>query len=112
MRRCQRRVSAGEKSDTKIEGGETNRQSDTRQYATINPQIPPPTPGPEAHDAELVASKATRQPVETVEAILAAHQDGAPLNRIAATLDVHHSAVKRVLDGADAHRQRHLAAAV
>jgi hypothetical protein len=34
------------------------------------------------------------------------------MNRIAATLDVHHSAVKRVLDGADAHRQRHLLAAV
>ena len=50
--------------------------------------------------AELVAAKVTGQPVETVEAILVAHEDGDPLNRIAATLGVHHSAVKRILEAA------------
>lgn len=58
--------------------------------------------------AELVAAKATRQPVATVEAILEAHQKGDPLNRIAADLGVHHSAVKRVLEAAD-HQLRLLA---
>jgi hypothetical protein len=62
--------------------------------------------------AELVAAKVTRQPVDTVEAILVAHQDGDPLNRIAAAIGVHHSAVRRVLDAANAHRERYLRAAV
>ena len=51
--------------------------------------------------ADLVAAKATRQPVGTVEAILAAHENGDPLNRIAAALGVHHSAVKRVLEASE-----------
>jgi len=54
----------------------------------------------------------TRQPVETVEAILAAHQDGDPLNRIAAAVGVQYSAVRRILDAADTNRQRDLVAAV
>ncbi len=62
--------------------------------------------------AELVAAKVTRQPVETVEAILAAYQNGDPLNRIAAALGVHHSAVRRVLDAADAHHPGDLLTAV
>jgi hypothetical protein len=62
--------------------------------------------------AELVATKATRKPVETVEAILVAHENGDPLNRIAAALGVHHSAVKRVLEAAGANSQRRLLAAV
>lgn len=49
---------------------------------------------------ELVAEKATRQPVEVVVAILTAHQAGDPLNRIARNLGVHHSAVSRVLEAA------------
>lgn len=48
--------------------------------------------------AELVATRVTRQPVETVQAILEAHDRGDALNRIAADLGVHHSAVRRVLD--------------
>jgi len=40
-----------------------------------------------------------------------AHESGDPLNRIAATLGVHHSAVKRVLDAAEANSRRHLLAA-
>ena len=51
--------------------------------------------------AELVAAKITRQPVGTVEAILIAHGNGDPLNRIAAALGVHHSAVKRVVEAAE-----------
>ncbi len=62
--------------------------------------------------AELVAAKVTRQPVQTVEAILVAHQNGDALNRIAARVGVHHSAVKRVLDAADVHRQHQLVTAV
>jgi len=50
--------------------------------------------------------------VEVVAAILTAHDNGDPLNRIAAAVGVHHSAVKRVLDAAGAHRQRYLLAAV
>ena len=50
--------------------------------------------------AELVATKVTRQPVETVQAILEAHDRGDALNRIAANLGVHHSAVRRVLHAA------------
>ena len=56
--------------------------------------------------AELVASRATRQRVATVEAILEAHQKGDPLNRIAAALGVHHSAVKRVLEAAEGQDRR------
>lgn len=44
-------------------------------------------------------------PVEVVTAILAAHQAGDPLNRIAKNLGNHHSAVSRVLAGAEVHRQ-------
>lgn len=62
--------------------------------------------------AKLVAAKATRQSVEKVEAILLAHQNGDPLNRIAAVLGVHHSAVKRVLDAAAPNRERYQHAAV
>jgi hypothetical protein len=45
--------------------------------------------------AELVSTKVTRQPVQTVEAILVAHGKGDTLNRIAFGVGVHHSAVKR-----------------
>jgi hypothetical protein len=62
--------------------------------------------------AELVAAKVTRQPVETVATIIIAHESGDPLNRIAASVGVHHSAVKRVLDAANTHREPNLRAAV
>jgi hypothetical protein len=58
-----------------------------------------------------VTAKVTRQPVDVVEAILVAHEKGAPLNRIAATVGVHHSAVRRILDAAEANSQRDLLAA-
>lgn len=54
--------------------------------------------------ATLVAEKVTRQPVEVVAHILAAHDSGDALNRIAKNVGVHHSAVSRVIDAA-AHRQ-------
>nr|WP_234712981.1 DUF2637 domain-containing protein [Mycolicibacterium komanii] len=57
----------------------------------------------------LVGEKVTRQSVDTVAAILAAHQRGAPLNRIAKQVGAHHTAVSRVIDAA-ALRQRTLAA--
>lgn len=60
--------------------------------------------------ATLVTEKVTRQPVETVVRILAAHDAGDPLNRIAKNIGVHHSAVARVIDAAAAHHQRVLEA--
>jgi hypothetical protein len=60
--------------------------------------------------AELVRDKATRQPVEIVRAVIAAHNNGDPLNRIAKDVDRHHTAVKRIIDAAAVHRQRQLAA--
>jgi hypothetical protein len=60
--------------------------------------------------ATLVAEKVTRKPVEVVARILAAHEQGEPLNRIAKNVDVHHSAVARIIGAAAAHRQRTLAA--
>lgn len=59
--------------------------------------------------ADLVAQKVTRQSVDTVAAILAAHRQGDPPNRIAKQVGVHHSAVSRVIDAATAQRQRSLA---
>jgi hypothetical protein len=59
----------------------------------------------------LVESKVTRQPVEVVRAVLEAHDDGVVLNRIAKDVGVHHTAVRRIIDTATAHRQRDLAAA-
>ena len=61
--------------------------------------------------ATLVAERATRQPVEVVARILAAHDSGDPLNRIAKNVGVHHSAVSRVIDAAAAHHQRTLVVA-
>jgi hypothetical protein len=60
--------------------------------------------------ATLIAEKVTRKPVEVVARILAAHNSGDPLNRIAKTVGVHHSAVSRIIGAAAAHRQRTLAA--
>ena len=60
--------------------------------------------------ATLVAEKLTRKPVEVVARILAAHEQGEPLNRIAKGVGVHHSAVSRIIDAAAAHRQGTLAA--
>jgi hypothetical protein len=60
--------------------------------------------------ATLIAEKVTRKPVEVVARILAAHNSGSPLNRIAKTVGVHHSAVSRIIGAAAAHHQRTLAA--
>lgn len=61
--------------------------------------------------ARLVAARrATRQSLETVVAILMTHERGDPMNRIAKRLDVHHSAVSRVI-GAAASRQEQFAKA-
>ena len=60
--------------------------------------------------AELVRDKATKQPVELVHAVLVAHNNGDPLNRIAKNVDRHHTAVKRIIDAAEARVDRQLAA--
>jgi hypothetical protein len=62
--------------------------------------------------ARLVSDKITRQPLEIVHVVLAAHANGDPLNRIAKDVYRHHSAVKRILDAATAHREAHQFAAV
>ena len=49
-------------------------------------------------------------PVEVVRAILEAHNNGDPLNRIAKNVDRHHTAVKRIIDAAAARVDRQLAA--
>jgi hypothetical protein len=58
----------------------------------------------------LVAEKVTRQSIDRVAAILAAHEHGDPLNRIAKQVGVHHTAVSRVIDAAAERRQRTLEA--
>jgi hypothetical protein len=60
--------------------------------------------------AELVRDKATKQSVEIVRAVIAAHDNGDPLNRIAKDVARHHTAVKRIIDAAAVHRQPPLAA--
>src|SRR4029079_16757486 len=47
----------------------------------------------------LVESKVTRQPIEVVRAVLIAHDNGEALNRIAKEVGVHHTAVKRIIEG-------------
>jgi hypothetical protein len=49
--------------------------------------------------------------LEVVEAVLAAYRNGDPLNRIAKNVDHYHSAVKRIIDAAEAHGARPLATA-
>ena len=58
--------------------------------------------------AEIAAQRITRQPVETVAAILTAHHHGDPVNRIAKQIGVHHSAVSRIIDAANELRKREL----
>jgi hypothetical protein len=60
--------------------------------------------------AALVRDKETKQPVEVVRAVLAAHRNGDPLNRIAKNVERHHTAVKRIIDAAEARMDRPLAA--
>lgn len=55
--------------------------------------------------AALVATEVTRQSVETVQAILEAHDRGTALNKIAKDVGAHHSTVRKVLD-ADAALDR------
>jgi hypothetical protein len=45
-----------------------------------------------------------------VRAVIAAHDNGDRLNRIAKNVDRHHTAVKRIIDAAALHRQRQLVA--
>lgn len=75
--------------------------TDTRDEHTPLQEDGAKVPKDRAHQeiaAELVDAKLTRQPVDVVASILAAHEGGAPLNRIAKDLKVHHSAVSRVIN--------------
>jgi hypothetical protein len=62
--------------------------------------------------ARLVRDRATKQPLEIVHAVLAAHENGDPLNRISKDVHRHHSAVKRIIDAATAHHEAQQFAAV
>jgi hypothetical protein len=60
--------------------------------------------------SELIASRVTTQPVETVIAVLAASRDGASINAAAKASGINYRTAQRIVDGAAAHRQRQLIA--
>jgi Protein of unknown function (DUF2637) len=60
--------------------------------------------------AELIASGATTQPVETVIAVLAASRDGASINAAAKASGINYRTAQRIVEAAAEHRQRQLLA--
>jgi hypothetical protein len=59
---------------------------------------------------ELIASGVTKQPVETVLAVLRATRDGASINAAAKALGINYRTAQRIVEGAAEHRQRQLVA--
>jgi hypothetical protein len=60
--------------------------------------------------SELIASRATTQPIETVIAVLAARRDGASINAAAKGLGINYRTAQRIVEAAAERRQRQLAA--
>jgi hypothetical protein len=60
--------------------------------------------------SELIASGVTTQPVETVIAVLEAHRSGASINAAARASGINFRTAKRIVEGAEEHRQRPLVA--
>jgi molybdenum-dependent DNA-binding transcriptional regulator ModE len=60
--------------------------------------------------AELIASGATTQRVETVIAVLAASRDGASVNAAAKASGINYRTAQRIVETAAAHRHRELMA--
>jgi hypothetical protein len=54
----------------------------------------------------LVDAGATTKPAAVVADILAAHNRGSALNRIASDMGIHHKTVSRIIAAAEGHRQR------
>jgi hypothetical protein len=59
--------------------------------------------------SELIASRATTQPVETVIAVLRASRDGASINAAAKTSGINYRTAQRIVEAAAEHRQWQLA---
>jgi hypothetical protein len=88
-------------------------QLETRSAPKSAPAAPQPAPKPapeparesapdiEELVAQVVASRAVKQPENVVRDILVAKAGGAAKQRIADNLDVHHSVVQRVLKAAE-----------
>jgi hypothetical protein len=60
--------------------------------------------------AELITSRATAQPVETVIAVLAASRDGASINAAAKASGINYRTAQRIVEAAAERQQRQLAA--
>jgi hypothetical protein len=58
---------------------------------------------------ELIASRTTTQPVETVVAVLAASRDGVSINAAAKASGINYRTAQRIVEAAAKHRQRDLA---
>jgi hypothetical protein len=58
---------------------------------------------------ELIASRVTTQPVETVTAVLAAHRGGASINAAAKAAGINYRTAQRIVEAAGEYRQRDLA---
>jgi nucleoside-diphosphate-sugar epimerase len=61
--------------------------------------------------SELIASRVTTQPVETVIAVLAATRHGASINAAARAAGINYRTAQRIVEAAAEHRQRQLVAA-
>ena len=59
--------------------------------------------------SELIASRATTQPVETVIAVLAARRDGASINAAAKAAGINYRTAQRIVEAAAKYQQRELA---
>jgi len=59
--------------------------------------------------SELIASRATTQPVETVIAVLAARRDGASINAAAKASRINYRTAQRIVQAAEERRQQQLA---
>ncbi|HME77641.1 MAG TPA: DUF2637 domain-containing protein [Mycobacterium sp.] len=60
--------------------------------------------------SELIASRVTTQPVETVVAVLAAHRNGASINAAAKASGINFRTAQRIVQAAGERRQRQLVA--
>ncbi|MCV7401277.1 DUF2637 domain-containing protein [Mycobacterium fragae] len=60
--------------------------------------------------SELIASGVTTQPVETVNAVLEAHRNGASINAAAKALGINYRTAQRIVTAAAERQQRQLAA--
>ena len=60
--------------------------------------------------SELIASRVTTQPIDTVIAVLEAHRKGATINAAARASGINFRTAQRIVEGAAGHRHQQLAA--